>query len=57
MYRIQAQENLRWVRVLSMPNITEQAREDYVNEQVKAMGIIQVSEERDTEGFNKLKNL
>ncbi len=57
MYRIQAQENLRWVEVLSMPNIGEDGRKEFIQRQVNRLGVVQISEERDTEGLNKLKNL
>lgn len=57
MYRLQAQENLRWVQILSMPNIKEEGRNEYIQSQTRRMGTIQVSDERDNEGFKKLKNL
>ncbi|WPH68484.1 hypothetical protein [Stenotrophomonas phage BUCTxx99] len=57
MYRLQAQEALRWIRILSVPNLTEDARKSFIDEQVKALGTIQVMDERDEDGINKLKNL
>lgn len=57
MYRIQAQENLRWVEVLSMPNIGEEGRDNFIKRQIDRLGVVQVSDERDTEGLNKLRNL
>lgn len=57
MYRLQAAENLRWVQVLSIPHASEDDRKHYSQGQIKRMGVVQVSEERDSEGVNKLKNL
>lgn len=57
MYRLQAQENLRWVQVLSMPNLTEDGRKEYIDQQLSRLGTVQISDERDSEGLNKLKNL
>ena len=56
-YRLEAQENLRMVQVLSFPNISEEGRKEFMQKQTERMGIIQISEERDTEGLNKLRNM
>jgi hypothetical protein len=57
MYRIEAQENLRWTRLLSMGNVTEEARKEFVQDQMDQIGVVQVTDERDEEGINKLKQL
>lgn len=57
MYRIQAQENLRWMQILSMPNVSDSSRQEYVAAQISTIGVIQLSEARDQDGVNKLKAL
>lgn len=58
MYRIIAQENLRWVRVLSMPNASDDGRSEYINDQINKMGVVQIREEKlDSVGLARLKNL
>lgn len=58
MYRLQASEALRWLHLLSMPNVTPDARKSFVDEQLRTLGTVQIANEvRDEEGFNKLKNL
>lgn len=58
MYRLQAAESLRWLNLLSMPNVTQDSRKSFVDEQLKTLGTIQIAEPvRDEEGFNKLKTL
>lgn len=57
MYRIQASESLRWLNILSMPNVSDDLRKSFIAEQLRVLGTIQISDERDAEGINKLKNL
>lgn len=54
MHRIRAQEQLRQIRIVSLPNIDESARTEYINEQVSTLGTITVSDERDTDIAGKL---
>ena len=57
MYRIEARQNLRMVQVISMPNISEEGRREYIDQQLKTLGTITVSEERDEDGMQRLKDL
>lgn len=58
MERIKAAENLRMARVFSMPQMEEQARKDFAEEQVRIIGFVAESEgEIDREGLEKLKLL
>lgn len=58
MYRLQAADNLRWLNLLSMPNVTPESRKTFVDEQLTNLGTIQIAEAvRDEEGFNKLKSM
>lgn len=57
MYRIQASESLRWLNILSMPNVSDDMRKSFVAEQLRVLGTVQVADERDEEAASKLKNL
>lgn len=55
--RIQAAENLRQVELLGFQNLAEDSKKEYINRQQHTLGTIVVSDERDTEGIEKLKTL
>ena len=55
--RIEAREALRDIRRMAFPNLAENAKMEYIGEQQSTLGTIAVSDERDEEGINKLKNL
>lgn len=57
MRRIKAAENLRWIRINGFANLADKDRKEYIAEQEKIIGTISVSDQRDTEGLKKLKNL
>ncbi len=58
MHRIKAAENLRWARNLSVPNMTEDSRRGFIDEQIRTLGVIAEEEPRlDREGLAKLKQL
>lgn len=56
-YRLEAQENLRLAQIVSFSNLTEEGRKEFIATQIERMGTIQLSEERDEEGLNKLRNM
>lgn len=57
MQRIKAADNLRLMQLIGMPNTDENGRREYVDHQQKVIGTTQVSDERDQEGIEKLRQL
>lgn len=57
MYRLQAADALRQINILSMPNTSEDVRKGFIQEQLRVLGVVQLQDERDEDGINKLKNL
>lgn len=55
--RIEARENLRLIRRMAFPNLAEGGQREYIAEQESTLGTIAVTDERDTEAINKLKDL
>lgn len=55
--RITAAENLRQIQLLGFQNLAEDSKKEYINHQQNVLGQIAVSDERDTEGVEKLKAL
>lgn len=55
--RINAAENLRQIQLLGFQNLEESSKKAYINDQQKVLGTVAVSDERDTEGVEKLKAL
>lgn len=56
-HRLRAQENIRWARLLMLPNTSEDARREFFEQQERAIGFVATSDERDEEGFAKLKQM
>ena len=58
MHRLKAAENLRWFAVLSMSSGgSEQDRREFIEAQKRNVGVTHMSEHRDEEGINQLKNM
>ena len=55
--RIEARDTLRQIKLMAFPNLAENSKMEYIGEQESTLGTIAVSDERDTEGINKLKSL
>ena len=55
--RIEARESLRALRQMSFPNIAENSKMEYIGDLESTLGTVAVTDERDTEGIQKLKDL
>lgn len=57
MHRIRAAEELRAGYVACFPNMDENGKRSFQQDRIAAVGVTEVSDERDEDGLNKLKAL
>ncbi len=57
MHRIKAGENLRYMELIGMPNVSQEDRKSYAERQQEKIGTTTISDERDEAGIAKLRQL
>jgi hypothetical protein len=58
MQRLRAQENLRLAKLICLPNITEDARKEFFEQQAQILGVVAVETPvRDPNAISKLKQI
>jgi hypothetical protein len=55
--RIEARDTIKDIRKMMFPNLAENSKMEYISDQQSTLGVVAVTDERDEEGINKLKNL